>query len=215
MNTKELLELGSKTIDAIHEAAKEGNMPLVRRLLNSPQPVEWIRSEASQFYSGRSYNYNEISLAEALFEELFPGYEVCLHSNTILGHNGKFSSITIVQVDYKLCGIKMPVAIGTAAEYAPTVEWLTLATPASFMKAKTAAFRSVGDFLGKSLNRETENLPVKQIGNDTDEQNAKLLKETIAAVKKAKTKEAALKIVKDAGFSHFHSDLKGILETKN
>lgn len=219
MNTKELINYARGNIDAIYLAGKNGAFGEWQPLFEKEPPESWICSGMSEL-TNNMYSWFEVELLEDLVIQCFQVKDFSIHSHSILAEKGKFASTAIVKLKYGWFYNEGSVprtfeTFGTATEVCTGIEYLKLATPKSFTSARMAAIRSIGKFFGKEINRNTENIPVTQIKSDVDEINSKLLKETIEAVNKAKTKDAALKIIKDAGFVPFHPELKPILETKN
>jgi hypothetical protein len=150
MSVQKLLALGEPIFQKIDDAIKTGNIAEAYGLLNSPQPVEWIREDTS----GNTFYYNDIVLLEALMTRIFTYWRREIISNTINQEKGRFASTSIVRIHFKEFGKQsFWFTDGIATEYAHTLEALRLATPLSATNAKRNACKQLGNLFGLSLNR--------------------------------------------------------------
>lgn len=172
LSLEALLKLGDPVFKKLNRVWTNLDRIELNDLLNSPQPGEWIKEFNSDLIPGRIYFYNEISLIESLMDKCFPGWYYSIDSNSIMQDKGKFSSTTIVSVYYRI-GSFEKIVMGVSSSFAESIQHLSLATPLSVTEARKNAIKQIGDFFGKSINRNIENapLPVMQIKKEDKEQD--------------------------------------------
>lgn len=210
MNKEQIVKSVSKFFGQLGKCISSKDIASAYNLLGTPQPIEWRKSSPSQFHPGEDYYWNEVELTENLFDLVFPFSKFDIVSHQVIQDKGRFSSTVVVKLEYGFLGFEK-VAIGSASEFAQDIQWLTLATPSSIIKAKTSAIRSIGEIFGKSLNRGLENIPVIQVnaGAKYDEEFQRILKH----IEPMSKEDAAAYVATLNGWT-LNAELKKIINSK-
>lgn len=197
MSVTKLLALANPIFKEIDEHIYSGNIQEAYELLNSPQPIEWIKEDTG--VGGNTFYYNDIVLLEALMTRIFTVWRREIISNTINQEKGRFASTSIARIHFKEFGKQsFSFTDGIATEYAHTLEALRLATPLSATNGKRNAIKQLGSLFGLSLNRidgeerMPETMPIITHDNvNTDDEEKKKYLDFKALLESAETKQVA------------------------
>lgn len=183
-------------------------------LLNSEQPKEWVLEGES---INGTYLYNKVELIENVLQLSFGFYSREIVSNTITIGSKMCVTTTIVNVRINWMYGMTKTLTGIASEAVDSAHALTLATPKTVSSAFKNAVAQLGDFFGRSLNRNIEDEPQTKIiryeEKETPEKPDLSEEDVMEMIKECKSYEEGLEILEKTGFK-YSIKLKNLLKAK-
>lgn len=218
MTLDQLMKLGEPIFKEIDAAIKEGNQDKFSKLLNSPQPKDWIIIKKSKNKKGE-FQQNPIELIEAIMFRIFKFYHYDIMDIVSNQFQGKFAMTVSIQLfyDYPFADVFAKRQSGVATVVASSIEMLELATPKAASMAFKNASRKIGKLLGKDLNREIENEDLETIQVDNKPKHDDDFEKFKVDLSNMKTRSEAILFVQASEYKHLISlnpEIKKIIDTK-